>query len=76
MSKNTKLCPLRKTSEQWADGTGKTTMRERFQPCIGKKCMAYVYTAPYLTIGGKDATKNPDCWGCARLLNQGMKDEV
>ncbi len=76
MSKNTKLCPFRKISEQGLDIAGQTTMRERFQPCIGKKCMAYVYTAPYLTIGGKDATKNPDCWGCARLLQGGIDDET
>lgn len=69
MSKRTRLCPFRKVVEQETNGmTGKTVMRQRFQPCIGHKCMAYVFTASYLTIGGKDATGDPDCWGCARLL--------
>lgn len=77
MSKNAKLCPFRKIAEQWTDSiTGQTTMRERFQHCVGKKCMAYVYTTPYLTVGDKDATGDPDCWGCARLLGQGTGIDI
>ncbi len=73
MSKNTKLCPFRKITEQRTNTiAGQTTMRERFQPCIGHRCMAYVYTAPIITLGDN----NPANWGCARLLNQGMRDEV
>ena len=73
MSKNTRLCPFRKTAEQWTDSiTGQTTMRERFQTCIGKKCMAYVFTAPIITEG---SAKDPNCWGCARLLNRGVGNE-
>ncbi len=75
MSKKTKLCPFRKVVEREAnDITGKAIERERFQPCVGHKCMAYVYTAPYLTIGGKDATGDPDCWGCARMLKGSADD--
>jgi len=77
MSKNTKFCPFRKTAEQRTDSiTGQTTVRERFLPCIGRKCMAYVFTAPFIEIGSEGNAKNPDCWGCARLLNQGIKVDI
>lgn len=71
-----KLCPFKKTVERETDSlTGKTIMRERFEPCVGKRCMAYVYTASCLHIGGSTA-KNQDYWGCARLLSQGADDGV
>lgn len=71
-----RLCPFKKVVERENDGlTGKTIMRERFEPCVGKRCMAYIYTASCLYIGGNTA-KNQDCWGCARLLNRGVDDGV
>lgn len=69
-----KLCPFKKTVERETDSlTGKTIMRERFEPCVGTRCMAYVYTAPCLHIGGS-SVKNQDYWGCARLLNWSVDD--
>lgn len=42
MSKKTKFCPFRKVVERETnDVTGKASERERFQPCIGQRCMAY-----------------------------------
>ena len=78
MSKKTKLCPFRKVVERETDSmTGKTVERERFQPCIRHKCMAYVYLPPVITVS-KDKSgivaiddDNPDNWGCARVLNGG-----
>lgn len=69
MSKRTRLCPYRKVVERESNSmTGKTVERERFQPCIGHKCMAYMYTLPYM---GRDTMSNPNSWGCARLLKGG-----
>lgn len=66
MSKKTKLCPFRKVVERENnDITGKTVERERFQPCIGQKCMAYVHIAPCLNL---DAPNDPNDWGCAMML--------
>lgn len=72
MSKKTRLCPFRKVVERETDGmTGKVVERERFQPCVGHKCMAYVYTAPFY-----DPTDdNQNNWGCARLLKGGTHGE-
>lgn len=72
MSKKTRLCPFRKVVERECDGmTGKAVERERFQPCVGHKCMAYVYTLPFMAKG---TGSNPDNWGCARLLKGGTDD--
>ena len=72
MSKKTRLCPFRKVVERETDGmTGKVVERERFQPCVGHKCMAYVYTLPFMAEG---TGSNPDNWGCARLLKGGADD--
>lgn len=72
MSRNTKLCPFRKVIEQeWSDETRIAIKRERFQPCIGHKCMAYVYTLPFMAEG---TGSNPNNWGCARLLKGGIDD--
>ena len=72
MSKKTRLCPFRKVVERETDGmTGIVVKRERFQPCVGRKCMAYVYIAPI--IQATDAN-NPNHWGCARLLKGGTHD--
>ena len=66
MSKKTKLCPFRKVVERETDSmTGKTVERERFQPCIGHKCMAYVYTLPLVAEG---TMNDPNNWGCARIF--------
>lgn len=73
MSKKTRLCPFRKTSEQRTDSTfGQTTTRERFVPCLGHRCMAYVYTAPIINV---DSCRNPNNWGCAKMLNCGTDIE-
>jgi len=67
MSKRTKLCPFRKVVEREAnDITGRAIERERFQPCIGHKCMAYVYAPPIIIPGDDD----PANWVCARLLKK------
>ena len=72
MSKKTRLCPFRKVVERETDSmTGKTVERERFQPCIGHKCMAYVYTLPFMAEG---TGSNPNNWGCARMLRGGTDD--
>lgn len=72
MSKKTKLCPFRKVIERESDDmTDKVVERERFQPCVGHKCMAYVYIAPI--IQATDAN-NPNNCGCARLLKGGTHD--
>ncbi len=72
MSKKTKLCPFRKVAERESnDITGRAIERERFQPCVGHKCMAYVYTLPFMAKG---TGSNPDNWGCARLLKGGTDD--
>ena len=72
MSKKTRLCPFRKVVERETDGmTGKAVERERFQPCVGHKCMAYVYTLPFMAEG---TGSNPNNWGCARLLKGGIDD--
>lgn len=71
MSKNARFCPFRKTAEQRTDSiTGQTTVRERFQPCVGHRCMAYVFTDPFITIGDNGNIEDPNCWGCARLLKR------
>jgi len=37
-----RLCPFKKIVERdYSDETGITTIRERFTPCAGKRCMAY-----------------------------------
>lgn len=37
------LCPFKKIVERDYNGcTGKTTINERFAPCAGERCMAYV----------------------------------
>lgn len=73
MSKKTRLCPFRKVVERERDGmTGKAVERERFQPCVGHKCMAYVYTLPFMAEG---TGSNPNNWGCARLLKGDIDDE-
>lgn len=65
MSKRTKLCPFRKAVDRETNGiTGKTVERERFQPCVGKKCMAYVYMTPFDDEASCDDICN---WGCARI---------
>ena len=67
-----KLCPFRKVVELDSGmAPGRLTKRERFQPCVGHKCMAYVYTLPFIAEG---AGSNPDNWGCARLLKGGADD--
>ncbi len=72
MSKKTRLCPFRKVVELDSGMVhGRLTKRERFQPCIGHKCMAYVYTLP-LVVG--DAGCDPNNWGCARLLKGDADD--
>ena len=72
MSRNTKLCPFRKVIEQeWSDETRIAIKRERFRPCIGHKCMAYVYTAPLIKAG---SAKDPANWGCARMLSGRLVD--
>ena len=72
MSKKTKLCPFRKVVERESnDITGRAVERERFQPCIGHKCMAYVYTLPFMAEG---TGSNPNNWGCSRLLKGGIDD--
>lgn len=72
MSKKTRLCPFRKVVERERDGmTGKAVERERFQPCVGHKCMAYVYTLPFMAEG---TGSNPNNWGCVRLLKGGADD--
>ena len=64
-----KLCPFRKVVEREAnDITGRAVERERFQPCIGGKCMAYVYTAPFITPD--DDADDPANFGCAMILNR------
>ncbi len=66
MSKSKRLCPFRKVIVRKVDdATGRVVERERFQLCAEKFCMAYVYTAPLISA---DMAKNPDYWGCARLL--------
>lgn len=72
MSKKTKLCPFRKVVERESnDITGRAVERERFQPCIRHKCMAYVYTLPFIAEG---TGSNPNNWGCARMLRGGADD--
>lgn len=74
MSKKTRLCPFRKVVERETDGmTGKVVERERFQPCVGRKCMAYVYIAPIIQATDAD---NPNNWGCARLLKGDAGDGI
>lgn len=74
MSKKTKLCPFRKVVERESDGmTGKVVERERFQPCIGHKCMAYAYIAPVINIPDDG---NPCNWGCAQLLKGDAGDGI
>lgn len=74
MSKKTRLCPFRKVVERESDGMiGKVVERERFQPCVGHKCMAYVYTLPFMAEG---TGSNPDNWGCAQLLKGDAGDGI
>lgn len=74
MSKSRRLCPFRKvTVRKVDDATGMVIERERFQICAGRFCMAYVYTAPIISA---DSAKNPDNWGCARLLNRESDIEI
>ncbi len=71
MSKKPRLCPFGMTSEQRTDSaTGQTTIRERFVPCLGHRCMAYVYTAPIIREG---SMSDPNNWGCAKVLNGGVE---
>ena len=41
MSKKAKLCPYKKVVERETSVAGVTVERERFQPCVGERCMAY-----------------------------------
>lgn len=72
VSRNTRLCPFRKAVDRETNSmTGKMTERERFQPCVGKRCMAYVYVAP---IADEVSYHDPSKWGCARIPNASIID--
>lgn len=63
--KETRLCPFRKMIELETDDlTERTVERVLFQPCVGKKCMAYVYAAPFIE---ERASDEPSNWTCARI---------
>ena len=59
MGKQKKLCPYKKVVERETSAAGVTVERERFQSCIGKKCMAYVHIAPCINL---DAPNDPSDW--------------
>ena len=41
--KQSQLCPFKKIIERDYSGrTGKATINERFAPCAGNRCMAYI----------------------------------
>ncbi len=69
-----RLCPFRKVTVRKVDDvTGRVVERERFRLCAEKFCMAYVYTAPLISA---NMAKNPDYWGCARLLRREESTEI
>ncbi len=42
MSDKKKLCPFKKAVERDYNGhRGSTTLKERFEPCAGERCMAF-----------------------------------
>lgn len=62
MSEKKRLCPFKKKVERDYNGNkGSSTIKERFEPCAGERCMAY--QEPSCGIG------NPTC----KRLEQGRK---